>query len=349
MMRRRWSPLVRIVSANSRCRSSRGVSISRVDIPMMAFIGVRISWLMFATNSDLAWVAASAAALARASSVSAVFRSMNCPIWRPTASNIWRRWSSGFRISGLKNSITPRKPLEPTMGNPNAPWSPSMAASGARGKFWSRATSGIQAALPWCQIRPGRPTPAGNVIWRLRSASSRLLGAAAVQISSHRSTFCPRSRLQRMATAQSRLSPTASRISGIAWERLPDWARMRVVSYWVARRRSPARRVRSAAPSDRDVTQIRIVKSRMLRTTTIASPSSVVKSPMCSPASLSQPRRTGMSSAAGRSRRASAPPGSSLVMTVASPRSGRAHRAPIDSSRNATAVGNAIGMYRATP
>ena len=39
-------------------------------MPMIAFIGVRISWLMLARNSDFAWVAASAATLARSSSAS---------------------------------------------------------------------------------------------------------------------------------------------------------------------------------------------------------------------------------------------------------------------------------------
>ena len=75
----RWSPLPRIVSANSRCRPSSGVSARRVDIPMIAFSRVRISWLMLARNSDLACVAASAAMRARSSSASARFRSMNWP------------------------------------------------------------------------------------------------------------------------------------------------------------------------------------------------------------------------------------------------------------------------------
>ena len=39
----------------------RGVSRSRPVMPMTAFIGVRISWLMLARNSDLATLAASAA------------------------------------------------------------------------------------------------------------------------------------------------------------------------------------------------------------------------------------------------------------------------------------------------
>ena len=73
-------PLIRIVSAISRCCGVElGRAPSRSDMPMIAFIGVRISWLMLARKSDLAWVAASAATLARSSSASARLRSMNCP------------------------------------------------------------------------------------------------------------------------------------------------------------------------------------------------------------------------------------------------------------------------------
>jgi len=43
MMVNRCSPLLRIVSAISRCWRSSRVSVRRPDMPMMAFIGVRIS------------------------------------------------------------------------------------------------------------------------------------------------------------------------------------------------------------------------------------------------------------------------------------------------------------------
>ena len=55
------SPEVWMVSANSRCSLVSAVSSSRPLIPMIAFIGVRISWLMVARNALLAWFAASAA------------------------------------------------------------------------------------------------------------------------------------------------------------------------------------------------------------------------------------------------------------------------------------------------
>ena len=55
------------------CRGASEVDISSSDMPITPFIGVLISWLMFARNCDLAMLAASAAA--RALSIS----------WRPLA------------------------------------------------------------------------------------------------------------------------------------------------------------------------------------------------------------------------------------------------------------------------
>ncbi len=48
----------------SRCRGVSSVSRASSVMPMMPFIGVRISWLMLARNSLLARLAASAASLA---------------------------------------------------------------------------------------------------------------------------------------------------------------------------------------------------------------------------------------------------------------------------------------------
>ena len=58
------SPLSRMVLAKSRCSSFSGVSSSRPLMPMTAFIGVRISWLIVARKALLASLAASAAARA---------------------------------------------------------------------------------------------------------------------------------------------------------------------------------------------------------------------------------------------------------------------------------------------
>ncbi len=57
-------------------RSLRAVEDSRFAMPRMPFIGVRISWLIVARNSDFAWLAASAWRRASISSRSARFRSV---------------------------------------------------------------------------------------------------------------------------------------------------------------------------------------------------------------------------------------------------------------------------------
>jgi len=52
------------------------VSQSSSAMPMIAFIGVLISWLMLARNSLLAWLASSAAIFALRASPSAIFLSV---------------------------------------------------------------------------------------------------------------------------------------------------------------------------------------------------------------------------------------------------------------------------------
>ena len=56
----RASPLLRIISTYSFCIGLRSSYWRRAVMPMTAFIGVRISWLMLARNSDLAALACSA-------------------------------------------------------------------------------------------------------------------------------------------------------------------------------------------------------------------------------------------------------------------------------------------------
>src|SRR5436189_257530 len=48
------SALERVASTYSRCSSVNSVSNNREIIPITPFIGVRISWLMFARNADFA-------------------------------------------------------------------------------------------------------------------------------------------------------------------------------------------------------------------------------------------------------------------------------------------------------
>ena len=68
MIVRRASPESRMVAVKSRCYSFSGVSRSSPLMPMTAFIGVRISWLIVARNELFASLAASAAARASCAS-----------------------------------------------------------------------------------------------------------------------------------------------------------------------------------------------------------------------------------------------------------------------------------------
>ncbi len=61
MITRRASLLLRTVSVNSRCSVLSSVSSSSPVIPITAFIGVRISWLIVARNLPLLAAAATAA------------------------------------------------------------------------------------------------------------------------------------------------------------------------------------------------------------------------------------------------------------------------------------------------
>ncbi len=76
MMVSRLSAEDRTVSAYSLCSSSRSVSSSSPVMPMTPFMGVRISWDMFARNSDFARLASSAASFACFSPCSASLRSV---------------------------------------------------------------------------------------------------------------------------------------------------------------------------------------------------------------------------------------------------------------------------------
>ncbi len=76
MIASRFSPLSWTVCTNSRWSSSSRVSSSRSVIPITAFIGVRISWLIVARNADFAAFAASASSRARVISSAVRLRSV---------------------------------------------------------------------------------------------------------------------------------------------------------------------------------------------------------------------------------------------------------------------------------
>ncbi len=92
MMPSRWRPEFCTASAKWRCSALSEVSSSNSVMPSTPFIGVRISWLMVARKSLLAWLAASAASFARSSSrVRTATSSSNwsrCAARRPSRSAI---------------------------------------------------------------------------------------------------------------------------------------------------------------------------------------------------------------------------------------------------------------------
>ena len=69
------SPERAICAAHSRCSTVRFMSSSSSVIPITPFIGVRISWLMFARNADFIAEASTAWSRAAASSAAARLRS----------------------------------------------------------------------------------------------------------------------------------------------------------------------------------------------------------------------------------------------------------------------------------
>ena len=90
------SPDVRIVSAKSRCSASSSVSRSSPLIPMIAFIGVRISWLIAARNALFAWFASSAAAVASwASANSRAFSIAIDACWESPTRKSRSAWMNG--------------------------------------------------------------------------------------------------------------------------------------------------------------------------------------------------------------------------------------------------------------
>src|SRR5688500_10900364 len=66
-----------------------------------------------------------------------------------------------------KNSKTARTSFSRVMGMAKALWRPTAWAMGARGKFSSRVTSGIQRGDAEARTRPGRPTSGVKVRFRV--------------------------------------------------------------------------------------------------------------------------------------------------------------------------------------
>ncbi len=105
MSDRRASPLFRTISAYSRCSAVRSVSRRSPVMPITPFIGVRISWLMFARNSLFARLAPSAA---RAISPALAVASSSCWLARRIAAS-----------ASLRSVMSRRRPATPE----KRPWS----------------------------------------------------------------------------------------------------------------------------------------------------------------------------------------------------------------------------------
>ncbi len=91
-------------------------------MPMMAFIGVRISWLMLARNIDLAWVACSASSLALCSA-SAWRRASVTSIQKPFHTQA----PSGWALQTLRTCTQRSVPPSCTRCSKSVPVLPAMA------------------------------------------------------------------------------------------------------------------------------------------------------------------------------------------------------------------------------
>ena len=127
------SELLRTVSVNSRCSGSRVVSSSRLVMPMMAFMGVRISWLMVARKALFASLAATAAACASwaASNSRALSRASEASsAKRPNS-------SSSARLKVRSDAAPEAMPMVPTTCSPEV--------SGTAITAWNRPLSNSAA------------------------------------------------------------------------------------------------------------------------------------------------------------------------------------------------------------
>ena len=102
MITSRFSPERPTVSAYSRCSGVSSVSSSSSVMPITPFIGVRISWLMFARNSLFARFADSATCMARLVASSARSRSSSD---RVRSSSARRSWAALHQTRATKRTM----------------------------------------------------------------------------------------------------------------------------------------------------------------------------------------------------------------------------------------------------
>ncbi len=135
-------------------------------MPMMPFIGVRISWLMFARNSLLARLAASAVSLAARSSAAARAFSSARAAWSANAcarriSSAWKLWPAGrptesAPIAWSRNMIGTASTARNGSGAMRA------RTSAVRGVRGSARTSSAVTGRRSRTATPDAPVPAGT-------------------------------------------------------------------------------------------------------------------------------------------------------------------------------------------
>ena len=206
-----------------------------VSQPSMAVSGVRNSCERVARNSSFKRFASSASLRAACSRVSSCSRSSstplrwrNWPIWLPMPRKVASKALSGSRISGLKNSMTPRNFSPDMIGKANAACSPSAAAACERGKFASATTSRIHAGRRLLQIRPGRPTPLAKVSSRVIFSKPPAAAPRDGQTFRQRRTWASSSRVHIPPTSHSKVRQILCRIRGTASSMAGDSAKILV-------------------------------------------------------------------------------------------------------------------------
>ena len=137
-----------ISRASSRWSGSRSVAASISAIDITPFIGVRISWLMFARNSLFARAASSASSRARRSSASAALR-------RPMSRSEMQPHSPMPPIAGSAETPISRSTPPPSLRRARASTCASPPPPGATAPAASRAASGTIVASCSLSSSPG--------------------------------------------------------------------------------------------------------------------------------------------------------------------------------------------------
>jgi hypothetical protein len=249
------TPELRTVSAKPRCSSSSGVSSSRSAIPSTPFIGVRISWLTLATNSDFRRAASSASSRAMTASCSARRRSMNCPRYPAIEAIVASKSASRSCAVTSTNSSAPRQRPPVTIGTASAARKPRCRGTVAVAQPSSRWTSGTHTGSPAAHAAPTKPSPRAN---RIVSPPAERIAASVSSCGDHIACMrmVPPSTSQTAPTSQPSAAQTASASRGAASSTVVASASTRPAACSAsvrraARTRSETSRMATVAPTIR--------------------------------------------------------------------------------------------------